>query len=108
MSKNLFGRVAQWLVNEVMVKTLSNSPAFQRFALRVHESTQKLAQKAAETTKELAESEATKEAQERAASTAQNVRETVVGLAQLYKDQIVSALYKTPRNSSSGPPTKRP
>ena len=33
----LFGRVFQYLVNEVAVKSLAESRAFQRFALRSHQ-----------------------------------------------------------------------
>jgi len=63
MSKNLIGRIAQWIANELIVKGLSKSPAFQRFAVRTHETTQQLAKKAAETTKEFAESDAARELQ---------------------------------------------
>ena len=34
----LFGRVFQYLVNEVAVKGLAESQTFQRFAMRTHQS----------------------------------------------------------------------
>jgi len=47
----LFGRVFQYLVNEVAVKSLANSQLFQRFAMRTHlgvEKSKKLVNKQAE------------------------------------------------------------
>lgn len=53
----LFGRIAQWLANEVIVKGLSNNPAFQRFAVRSSQRANELTKSAAEATKNLTESE---------------------------------------------------
>lgn len=51
----LFGRIAQWLANEIIVKGLSNSPAFQRFAVRSSEQARELSKSAAEAAKNLSE-----------------------------------------------------
>lgn len=53
----LFGRIAQWLANEIIVKGLANSPAFQRFAVRSSEQAKELSKSAAEAAKNLSELE---------------------------------------------------
>lgn len=52
-----FGRVVQWLANEIIVKGLSNSPAFQRFAVRSSQQAKELSKSAAEAAKNLSESD---------------------------------------------------
>lgn len=53
----LFGRIAQWLANEVIVKGLANNPAFQRFAVRSSQRATELTKSAAEAAKNVSESE---------------------------------------------------
>lgn len=52
-----FGRVAQYLANEVIVKGLANNPAFQRFAVRSSQQAKELSKSAAEAAKNMSESE---------------------------------------------------
>lgn len=54
---NVFGRVLQWLANEVIVKSLSESPAFQRFAVRSSEQAKQMSKSASEAVRTIAESE---------------------------------------------------
>lgn len=53
----LFGRIAQWLANEVIVKGLANNPAFQRFAVRSSQKATDLSKSAAEAAKSMSESQ---------------------------------------------------
>lgn len=53
----IFGRIAQWLANEVIVKGLANNPAFQRFAVRSSQRATELSKSAAEAAKNMSESE---------------------------------------------------
>lgn len=50
-------RVIQWLANEVIVKGLSNNPAFQRFAVRSSQQAKDLGKSASAALKNIAESE---------------------------------------------------
>lgn len=54
---SMFGRVIQWLANEIIVKGLSENPAFQRFAVRSSQQMQDLTKSAAEAAKSLSASE---------------------------------------------------
>lgn len=51
------GRIIQWLANEVIVKGLSNNPAFQRFAVRSSQQAKDLRKSASAALKNIAESE---------------------------------------------------
>lgn len=53
----LFARIAQWLANEVIVKGLSNNPAFQRFAVRSSEQAKQFSKNASKTAKNMADNE---------------------------------------------------
>lgn len=53
----MFTRVIQLLVNEVIVKGLSNNPAFQRFAVRSSQRAKELSKSASESMRVMAESE---------------------------------------------------
>ncbi|PKI39548.1 uncharacterized protein LOC116195512 [Punica granatum] len=52
---NFMGRVMQYLVNELVVNGLANSPAFQRFAVRTSKRMEEVANIAAQKKKEIAE-----------------------------------------------------
>lgn len=57
MAPGFYGRIVQWLANEVIVKGLSNNPAFQRFALRTSQQAKELSKSAAEAAKNMSEAE---------------------------------------------------
>ncbi|KAG6619494.1 hypothetical protein I3842_Q094600 [Carya illinoinensis] len=48
-------RVMSYLVNELVVNSLANSPAFQRFAVRTSKRIEEVSSKAAQKKQELAE-----------------------------------------------------
>ncbi|KAB1224373.1 hypothetical protein CJ030_MR2G006764 [Morella rubra] len=52
---NFMHRVMSYLVNELLVNSLANSPAFQRFAVRTSKRIEDISSKAAQTQQELAE-----------------------------------------------------
>lgn len=52
-----FGRLVQWLANEVIVKGLANNPTFQRFAVRSSQQAKEISKSAAEAAKSLSESQ---------------------------------------------------
>ncbi|GMP85894.1 hypothetical protein CsSME_00038884 [Camellia sinensis var. sinensis] len=52
---NFLHRVISYVVNEVVVNGLANSPAFQRFAVRTSKRIEDLSIKAAQTKRELTE-----------------------------------------------------
>lgn len=52
---NFLHRVISYVVNEVVVNGLANSPAFQRFAVRTSKRIEDLSIKAAQTKQELTE-----------------------------------------------------
>lgn len=54
---SFFQRVAQWLANEIIVKGLANSPAFQRFAVRSSQQAKEVSKSASEALKNISESE---------------------------------------------------
>lgn len=54
---NVFGRVAQWLANEVIVKGLSNNPAFQRFAVRSAQQAKELSKSASKAMRDISENQ---------------------------------------------------
>uniref|UniRef100_A0A7S0ZDT4 Uncharacterized protein n=1 Tax=Timspurckia oligopyrenoides TaxID=708627 RepID=A0A7S0ZDT4_9RHOD len=98
MSKNIIARVAQWLANELIVKGLANNPSFQRFAVRTHEQTQKLAEKAAKSSKELAESESVRALKDEAEARARSASKTAIGLGELLMENVKKALYHDPKS----------
>lgn len=53
----IFGRVVQWLTNEVIVKGLADNPAFQRFAVRSSQQAKDLSKSASAAVRNFAESE---------------------------------------------------
>jgi hypothetical protein len=54
---NLFARVFQWLANEVIVKSLANNHAFQRFAVRSSQHARDATRQASDVARALTESE---------------------------------------------------
>ncbi|KAK9126700.1 hypothetical protein Scep_015546 [Stephania cephalantha] len=52
---NYMGRVLSYLVNELLVNSLANSPSFQRFAVRTSKRMEELSNIAARKRQELAE-----------------------------------------------------
>ena len=52
---NFMHRVISYVVNEVLVNSLANSPAFQRFAVRTSRRMEDISNKAAQKRQELAE-----------------------------------------------------
>lgn len=54
---SLFGRVFQWLANEVIVKSLAENPGFQRFAVRSSEQAKQMSKSASQAVRNIAESE---------------------------------------------------
>eukprot|EP00039_Didymoeca_costata_P019388 m.337345 g.337345 ORF g.337345 m.337345 type:complete len:104 (-) comp18105_c0_seq1:140-451(-) len=50
---SIFQRVASWLANEVITKSLAKSETFQRFAATTHKHVSKVQSQAAEATKDL-------------------------------------------------------
>ncbi|KAG2690892.1 hypothetical protein I3760_09G211100 [Carya illinoinensis] len=52
---NFMHRVMSYLVNELVVNSLANSPAFQRFAVRTSQRIEEVSSKAAQKKQELAE-----------------------------------------------------
>ncbi|KAG6643430.1 hypothetical protein I3843_09G207300 [Carya illinoinensis] len=52
---NFMHRVMSYLVNELVVNSLANSPAFQRFAVRTSKRIEEVSSKAAQKKQELAE-----------------------------------------------------
>jgi len=60
---SLFQRVLNYLANEIIVKSLANSPAFQRLAMRTHLSLKELQQKGLQTAK-LTQTDFAKQSQE--------------------------------------------
>ena len=52
---NFMHRVISYVVNEVLVNSLANSPAFQRFAVRISRRMEDISNKAAQKRQELAE-----------------------------------------------------
>ncbi|XP_041023800.1 uncharacterized protein LOC121264605 [Juglans microcarpa x Juglans regia] len=52
---NFMHRVMSYLVNELVVNSLANSPAFQRFAVRTSKRIEEVSIKAAQKKQELAE-----------------------------------------------------
>lgn len=59
---NFFARVMQYIANELVVKGLANSPAFQRFAVRSQAQMRDLSKNAAETAKALSDTPAINDA----------------------------------------------
>lgn len=54
---SFFGRVLQWLANEVIVKSLAENRGFQRFAVRSSEQAKQMSKSASEAVRNIAESE---------------------------------------------------
>lgn len=54
---SLFGRVLQWLANEVIVKSLANNPAFQRFAVRSSQQAKEITKTASQAVRNIADNE---------------------------------------------------
>ncbi|XP_057435259.1 uncharacterized protein LOC130727962 [Lotus japonicus] len=52
---NFINRVVSYVVNELVVDRLANSPSFQRFAVRTSKRIEDISSKAAQKKKELAE-----------------------------------------------------
>lgn len=57
MGPGFFGRIVQWLANEVIVKGLANNQAFQRFAVRSSQQAKEISKSAAEAAKSISESQ---------------------------------------------------
>lgn len=55
---NFFGRIFQWLANEVIVKGLANNPSFQRFAVRTSQQAKELRKSAGDAVRNIADSQA--------------------------------------------------
>lgn len=77
---NLFGRLMQYLANEVVVKTLANSPTFQRFAVRSSQQMKDFSKNAAATARTIADNPSLNEARKEAAQV-RNDASFVLGLA---------------------------
>jgi exonuclease VII large subunit len=92
---SFFARVFQWLANEVIVKSLANSPAFQQFAVRTSAQAREATRQAAEAARALAESAPVVQlrnegeaARERALGLANALREEVEEMARRARDEL--------------------
>ncbi|CDF32607.1 unnamed protein product [Chondrus crispus] len=91
----LFGRIAQWLANEVIVKGLANNPTFQRFAVRSSQKASDLSKNATEAAKTISESESL--AQFRRES--QQLKQQANDFASALREEIQDAVRKAGNDS---------
>jgi hypothetical protein len=101
----LFARVFQWLANEVIVKSLANNHAFQRFAVRSSQQARDASRQVAEVARSLTESETLSQfrseagaARRRAEGFAAALREELEDAARRAAEQAQPGDKKPPKN----------